>query len=79
MQSRYRKKRSFLEKLAAFSLPDVIGGFLSILLTACLVYTLFRVLNDSSTVSKDVLNILGPIVSVIVGYYFGRRGNGEDS
>ena len=69
MQSLLEKRKSFLQRLKDFDLLDIIGAIIALPIIFAFVYIAVAGRGDPNAVSKEYLTI----VSLILGYYFGRN------
>lgn len=69
MQNLLEKRKSFLQRLKDFDLLDIIGAIIALPIIFAFVYVVVRANGDPNAVSKEFLTI----VSLILGYYFGRN------
>lgn len=70
MQSILEKRRGFLQRLKDFDLLDIIGALIALPIAFAFVYIVVTTKNDAqNAISKEFL----AIVSLILGYYFGRN------
>jgi hypothetical protein len=70
-----QRKKTFLQRLAEFSLVDVVGAIIAIFITSTFVvryafqYTSGHIsVEPNASIDKDLVSIF----TVVVGYYFGR-------
>lgn len=69
MQSLLEKRKGFLQRLKDFDLLDIIGAIIALPITFAFIYIVVVARGDPDAVSKEFLTI----VSLILGYYFGRN------
>ena len=71
VQALSERRKSLLERISDFDLPDLIGGLIAILITLSVV--LLLIFNKSTEgISKDFMAVF----ALILGYYFGRARPG---
>jgi hypothetical protein len=69
MQALLEKRRGFLQRLRDFDLLDIIGALIALPITFTFVYIVATTKDSQNAISKEFLTI----VSLILGYYFGRN------
>jgi hypothetical protein len=69
MQTLLDQKRGFLQRVKDFDFLDIIGALIALPITVTFVVIVLRANGAENAVSKEFLTI----VSLILGYYFGRN------
>jgi hypothetical protein len=69
MQNLLEKRRSFLQRLRDFDFLDIVGALIAFPIIIAFVYIVVLSKGGQNAVSKELLTI----VSLILGYYFGRN------
>jgi len=69
MQTLLDKRRSFLQRLRDFDFLDIVGALIAFPIIIAFVYIVVLSKGSQDAVSKELLTI----VSLILGYYFGRN------
>jgi hypothetical protein len=69
MQTMLDKKRSFVQRLGDFNILDLVGAIIALSIIAAFVHIVWSSKGAEGAVSKEFLTI----VSLILGYYFGRN------
>jgi hypothetical protein len=69
MQTLLERKRSFMQRLNDFDFLDFIGALIALPIILAFVFVTVTSKNPQDAVSKEFLTI----VSLILGYYFGRN------
>ena|SRR6185436_6616595 len=69
MQGLLEKKSSFLHRIKDFDLLDIIGALIALPIAFAFVYIVVTTRDAQNAISKEFL----AIVSLILGYYFGRN------
>lgn len=69
MQGLLEKRRGFVQRLKDFDLLDIVGAIIAIPIIFTFIYIVIAAKGNSEAVSKEFLTI----VSLILGYYFGRN------
>jgi hypothetical protein len=69
MQSLLERRRGFLQRLKDFDLLDIIGALIALPIVFAFVYIVITTRDAQNAISKEFLTI----VSLILGYYFGRN------
>jgi hypothetical protein len=69
MQNLLDKKRTFLQRLGDFDILDFVGAIIALPIISAFVFIVVSSKGVDGAVSKELLTI----VSLILGYYFGRN------
>ena len=69
MQTLLDKRKNFLQRLRDFDFLDIIGAIIALPIIFAFIYIVVAAKGDPNAVSKEFLTI----VSLILGYYFGRN------
>jgi len=69
MQGLLEKRRGFLQRIKDFDLIDIVGALIALPIVFTFVYIVITSKDPQNAISKDFL----AIVSIILGYYFGRN------
>jgi hypothetical protein len=69
MQGLLEKRRGFLQRIKDFDLIDVVGALIALPIVFTFVYIVITSQDTQNAISKEFL----AIVSIILGYYFGRN------
>jgi hypothetical protein len=69
MQNLLERRKSFSQRLRDFDLLDIIGAIIALPLIFAFIYIVIVSRGNAEGVSKEFLTI----VSLILGYYFGRN------
>jgi hypothetical protein len=69
MQGLLEKRRGFLQRIKDFDLIDVVGALIALPIVFTFVYIVITSKDTQNAISKEFL----AIVSIILGYYFGRN------
>ena len=69
MQNLLEKRKSITQRLKDFDLLDIIGAIIALPLIFAFIYIVITSRGNPDSVSKEFL----AIVSIILGYYFGRN------
>ena len=69
MQGLLEKRRGFLQRIKDFDLIDIVGALIALPIVFTFVYIVISSKDTQNAISKEFL----AIVSIILGYYFGRN------
>jgi len=69
MQALLEKRKSFIQRLKDFDFLDIIGAFIALPIIFAFIYIVVAEKGNPAAISKEFLTI----VSLILGYYFGRN------
>jgi hypothetical protein len=69
MQGLLEKRRGFLQRIKDFDLIDVVGALIALPIVFTFVFIVITSKDTQNAISKEFL----AIVSIILGYYFGRN------
>lgn len=69
MQAQLEKRKSFIQRLKDFDFLDIIGSLIALPIIFAFIYIVIAERGNPTSVSKEYLTI----VSLILGYYFGRN------
>lgn len=69
MQNMLEKRRSILQRLRDFDFLDIVGALIALPIAGAFVYLVVSNQDSQDVISKEFLTI----VSLILGYYFGRN------
>ncbi len=69
MQGILEKRRTFWQRIKDFDLVDIVGAIIALPIVFAFVYIVITSKDPQNAISKDFL----AIVSIILGYYFGRN------
>lgn len=69
MQGQLEKRKNFFQRLKDFDFLDIVGSLIALPIIFAFVYIVIAERGNSASVSKEYLTI----VSLILGYYFGRN------
>lgn len=69
MQSQLEKRKNVIQRLKDFDFLDIIGSLIALPIIFAFIYIVIAERGNATSVSKEYLTI----VSLILGYYFGRN------
>ncbi len=69
MQNLLDKRRSFTQRLKEFDLLDIVGAAIALLILVPFAYTIFVTKGTQGSINTEFLTM----VSLVLGYYFGRN------